>query len=75
MAGKTKEQWKKEQETLCRQEGHCYLIPDYYEESHGKEIARSFAILHFIPVVPALQSMWEGCWQRKPWLTGMQMWM
>ena len=29
MAGKTKEQWKKEQETLCRQEGHCYLTVSY----------------------------------------------
>lgn len=47
MAGKTKEQWKKEQETLCRQEGHCYLIPDYYEESHGKEIAREFCDITF----------------------------
>lgn len=47
MAGKTQEQWREEQETLCRQEGHCYLIPDYYEESHGKDIAREFCGITF----------------------------
>ena len=47
MAGKTREQWKREQENLCRQEGHCYLIPDYYEESHGEAIAREFGHIAF----------------------------
>lgn len=47
MSGKEPEQWKREQETLCRREGHCYLIPDYYEEFHGKEIAREFCNLTF----------------------------
>ncbi len=47
MAGKTQEQWRREQESLCRQEGHCYLIPDYYEESHGTDIAREFCDITF----------------------------
>lgn len=47
MAGKEPGQWKKEQETLCAQYGHAYLIPDYYEDIHGEEIAHLFQDITF----------------------------
>ncbi|MCI8660852.1 MAG: four-carbon acid sugar kinase family protein [Lachnospiraceae bacterium] len=44
---KTEEEWS--QQVLDREEkgGHFYVIPDYFEESHGDRIARAFWDLPF----------------------------